>query len=88
MDINWLVQILKHGESYQAQNAEGTPYQVNRPPTSVNLKAAAVIEQLSAQLQQSAGITQNLMRQLNDANTQLEFFYNQRKQETQAKESK
>lgn len=87
MDINWLVQILKQGESYQAQNAEGTPYQVTRPPTSTNIKAAAVIQQLSAQLQHAAEINKNLMRQLNDANTELEFFYNQRKQEVEPKKS-
>ena len=85
MDINWLVQLLKHGEIYNAQNAEGDTYQVTRPPTSISIKAANIIEQLSAQLQQNAQINQNLMRQLNDANTELELFYKQRDQEAQAK---
>jgi hypothetical protein len=78
MDINWLVRVLTHGEIYHAQNAEGETYQVTRPPTSISIKAAAVIQQLSNQLEQNAEVTQNLMRQLNDANTQLEFFYKQR----------
>lgn len=78
MDINWLVQRLKHGESYHAQNAEGETYQVNRPPTSISIKAADVIQQLSTQLQQNAEINQNLMRQLNDVNAELELFYTKR----------
>jgi hypothetical protein len=78
MDINWLVQRLKHGEVYHAQNMEGDTYQVTRPPTSISIKAANVIQQLSTQLQQNAETTQNLMRQLHDANTQLEFFYKKR----------
>jgi hypothetical protein len=78
MDINWLLQRLKHGETYHAQNTEGETYQVNRPPTSISIKAADVIQQLSTQLQQNAETTQNLMRQLHDANTQLEFFYKKR----------
>jgi len=80
MDINWLVQRLKHGEVYHAQNAEGETYQVTRPPTSVSIKAADIIQRLSDQLQQNAETTQNLMRQLHDANTELEFFYKQRDQ--------
>ena len=82
MDINWFVQLLKHGETYQAQNTEGESYQVNRPPTSTSIKAANIIQQLSAQLEQNAEITQNLMRQLHDANSQLELFYKVRDQET------
>lgn len=83
MDINWLVQRLKHGEVYHAQNAEGETYQVNRPPTSISIKAADVIQRLSDQLQQNAETTQNLMRQLHDANTELEFFYKKRDEEKQ-----
>jgi hypothetical protein len=85
MDINWLVQILRHGEIYNAQNSEGETYQVTRPPTSISIKAANVIQQLSTQLQQNAEINQNLMRQLNNATTELETFYQQRKQESEAK---
>jgi hypothetical protein len=55
---------------------------VNRPPTSTSIKAANIIQQLSAQLEQNAEITQNLMRQLHDANSQLELFYKIRDQET------
>jgi hypothetical protein len=82
MDINWFVQVLKQGETYKAQNTEGESYQVNRPPTSTSIKAANIIQQLSAQLEQNAEITQNLMRQLHDANSQLELFYKIRDQET------
>jgi len=83
MDINWLVQRLKHGETYNAQNAEGETYQVKRPPTSVSIKAAETIVRLDSQLQQNAEITQNLMRQLQDANAQLDFFYKNKDKETQ-----
>ena len=82
MDINWLLQRLKHGEAYQVQNEDGNVYQVNTPPTSLNIKAADVIHRLSEQIQQNAETTQNLMRQLHDANTQLEFFYKQRDQKS------
>lgn len=82
MDINWFVQVLKQGETYKAQNTEGESYQVNRPPTSTSIKAANIIQQLSAQIEQNAEITQNLMRQLHDANSQLELFYKIRDQET------
>jgi len=85
MDINWLLQRLKHGEIYNAQNAEGDTYQVTRPPTSTSIKAAGVIQRLSEQLQQNAEINQNLMRQLQDANTQLDFFYKNKDKESQAK---
>jgi hypothetical protein len=85
MDINWLVQKLKHGEVYHAQNSEGETYQVTRPPTSISIKAANVIEQLSAHLQQNAEINQNLMHQLNNATAELEIFYKQRDQDAQAK---
>jgi hypothetical protein len=51
---------------------------VTRPPTSISIKAADAIQQLSTQLQQNAETTQNLMRQLHDANTQLELFYKKR----------
>ena len=85
MDINWLVQRLKHGEIYNAQNTEGDTYQVTRPPTSISIKAAEVIQRLSDQLQQNAETTQNLMRQIQDVNAELEFFYKKRDEEAQAK---
>lgn len=85
MDINWLVQRLKHGEIYNAQNAEGETYQVTRPPTSISIKAADVIQRLSDQLQQNAETTQNLMRQLHNTNEELNFFYKKRDEENQAK---
>lgn len=86
MDINWLVQRLKHGEVYHAQNMKGETYQVTRPPTSISIKAADVIQQLSTQLQQSAETNQNLMRQLHDANTELEFFYKKRDEKEPTKQ--
>jgi hypothetical protein len=83
MDTNWLVQLLMHGEVYNAQNSDGSTYQVTRAPTNLTIKAAKVIQQLSNQLQQNAEIIQNLMRQLNNANNELELFYKQRQQEAQ-----
>lgn len=68
MDINWLLRRLKHGDSYTAHNSEGEPYQVNTPPTSISLKAALVIENLSQQLNQAHQVEQNLMRQIHDLN--------------------
>jgi hypothetical protein len=74
MDINLLVQRLQHGESYAAQNSEGDTYQVNRPPTQLNIKAAQVIVALDQQLQQAAGVIQNLQRQLNELAQQHELL--------------
>jgi TolA-binding protein len=74
MDINLLVQRLQHGESYVVHNALGDPYQENRPPTSLNIKAAQVIIQLDAQLQQAHGVIQNLQRQLTELAQQHELL--------------
>lgn len=72
MDINLLVQRLKHGESYIAQNGDNGPYQVNCPPNSLMIKAANVIEQLSTHLQQQNQAVTNLQRQLNELSEQYE----------------
>jgi 3-methyladenine DNA glycosylase/8-oxoguanine DNA glycosylase len=78
MDINILVQRLRHGESYNAQNEHGDTYTVTRPPTSLMIKAAEVIVQQSNQINQAHEISQNLMRQLDDLNTQYELLYKTR----------
>jgi hypothetical protein len=76
MDINLLLQRLKHGDIYIAHNAEGDPYQVNRPPNSLMIKAANVILVLDQQLQQTNAVVLNLQRQLNDVNEQYETLRN------------
>ena len=74
MDTNWLVTQLKHGEHYNAQTDEGETYRVSRPPTSLSLKAAQVIETLATQLQLGREIEQNLMRQIHDLNERYEIL--------------
>lgn len=74
MDINLLVQRLQRGESYLAQNADGDTYQVNRPPTQLNIKAAQVIIALDGQLQQANGVIQSLQRQLTELAQQHELL--------------
>jgi len=76
MDINLLVQRLKHGDSYMAHNAEGDPYQVNNPPNSLMIKAANVILMLDQHLQQNNAVVLNLQRQLNDLTEQYETLRN------------
>jgi len=76
MDINLLIQRLKHGDSYLAHNAEGDPYQVNNPPNSLMIKAANVILLLDQQLQQSNAVTLNLQKQINDITQQYETLRN------------
>lgn len=74
MDINLLVQRLQHGESYTVHNADGEPYQENRPPNTLSIKAAQVIAQQSQQLQQAGEIINNLQRQLNELAEQHELL--------------
>ena len=71
-DINLLVQRLRHGDSYVVQSQDNDPVQVNRPPNSLMIKAAEVIAQQSAQLQQTAEIISNLQRQLDELNYQYQ----------------
>jgi uncharacterized coiled-coil protein SlyX len=74
MDINLLVQRLQHGESYTVHNALGDPYQENRPPTQLHLKAAEAVIALSNQVQQSQGVIHNLQRQLQELAEQYELL--------------
>lgn len=76
MDINWLVQKLKHGDSYTVQDGDNDPYQVNRPPNSLMIKAADVIVQLSQAVQQANEVANNLQRQLNELTQQYEALRN------------
>jgi hypothetical protein len=66
MDINWLIQRLRHGDSYTVQDGDNDPYQVNRPPNSLMIKAADVIVQQSNQLAQANEALNNLQRQLEE----------------------
>ena len=72
MDINLLVQRLRHGDSYVVQDGDNDPYQVNRPPNTLMIKAAEVILQQSNQIQQSAEVISNLQRQLDELNHQYQ----------------
>ena len=74
MDINLLVQRLKHGESYIINDGITDPYQVNRPPTALSIKAADVIEQLNAHINSVSETNLNLQRQLNDLMEEHELF--------------
>lgn len=75
MDINWLIQRLRHGETYTAQTEDGDSYTVTRPPTSLSIKAAEVIIQQNNQLQSAAETSRNLMRQLQELNDKYEQIY-------------
>ena len=74
MDINWLVQRLKNGESYTVNDGISEPYQVNNPPTSLSIKAAQVIERLHEQNSLTAQIILNLQHQLNTLHQEYELF--------------
>ena len=75
MDINILVQRLRHGERYTAQNEDGDTYTVTRPPTSLSIKAAEMLIKQNNQLEQVYETSQNLMRQLNNLNEQYDLLY-------------
>ena len=76
MDINLLVQRLRHGDSYMVQDGDNDPYQVNNPPNHLMLKAANVILQLNNHLEQSNNVINNLQYQLNDLDQQYETLRN------------
>jgi hypothetical protein len=76
MDINILVQRLKHGESFAAQNSEGKPYQVNRPPSQLSINAAKVIIALDQQVQQLNTALLNVQNQLNQLLEEYEQIKN------------
>lgn len=74
MDINWLVQRLKHGESYVVNDGVGEPFQVNTPPTSLSIKAARVIERLHQQIDSVSQTNLNLQQQLNNLIQEYELL--------------
>lgn len=76
MDINLLVQRLRHGDSYTVQDGDNDPYQVNRPPNHLMIKAADVIVQLSHAVQQANEVSTNLQRQLDELAQQYEALRN------------
>lgn len=77
MDINLLVQRLRHGDNYMVQDGDNDPYQVNNPPNHLMIKAANVIVQLDQHLKQTADIINNLQNQLNDLAQQYETLRTQ-----------
>jgi 5-methylcytosine-specific restriction endonuclease McrBC regulatory subunit McrC len=72
MDINLLVQRLRHGDSYVVQDGDNDPYQVNNPPNHLMVKAANVILQQDNLLKQNQEVVLNLQRQLNELAQQYE----------------
>ena len=72
MDINLLVQRLKHGDSYVVQDGDNNAYQVTNPPNHLMIKAANVIVHLDQQLQHSGAVINNLQHQLNELAQQYE----------------
>lgn len=74
MDINWLVQRLKNGESHIIDDGIRDPYQVNNPPTSLSIKAAQVIERLHEQINSVSETNLNLQRQLNNLMEEYELL--------------
>lgn len=76
MDINLLLQRLRHGDSYIVQDGDTDPYQVNNPPNHLMIKAADLIVRQNNQLQQNAEVINNLQHQLNELAQQYETLRN------------
>ena len=72
MDINLLVQRLRHGDSYTVQDGDNDPYQVNNPPNHLMIKAANVILHLDNLLKHNHETISNLQRQLDELTQQYE----------------
>jgi hypothetical protein len=77
MDINLLVQRLRHGDTYTMQDGDNDPYQVNRPPNHLMIKAADVIVHQDNVLKQNHEVMFNLQRQLNELSEQYETLRTQ-----------
>jgi hypothetical protein len=76
MDINLLVQRLRHGDSYTVQDGDNYPYQVNRPPNHLMIKAAEVILHQDGLLKQNHEALFRLQNKLNELTQQYEPFRN------------
>ena len=76
MDINLLVQRLRHGDTYIVQDEDNDPYQVNRPPNHLMIKAADVILRQDVILKQTNEAMFNLQQQLNELAQQYETLRN------------
>lgn len=76
MDINLLVQRLRHGDTYTVQDGDNDPYQVNRPPNHLMIKAADIILQQDNLLKQNNQALISLQQQLNELAQQYETLRN------------
>lgn len=76
MDTNLLVQRLRHGDSYIVQDGDNDPYQVNRPPNHLMIKAADVIVHQDVVLKQNHETIFMLQQQLNELTQQYETLRN------------
>lgn len=76
MDINLLVQRLRHGDTYTVQDGDNDPYQVNRPPNHLMIKAAEVILHMDGILKQNHETMFRLQQQLNELAQQYETLRN------------
>lgn len=72
MDVNWLLGRLKTVETCTITRADGTTYEDTRAPSSLNLKAARVIEELAKQLENSRQVEKSLMNQLTQAYAEID----------------
>lgn len=76
MDINLLVQRLQNGDTYTVQDGDNDPYQVNRPPNHLMIKAADVILHQDGVLKQTHQAMLSLQQQLNELIQQYETLRN------------
>lgn len=76
MDINLLVQRLRHGDTYTVQDGDNDPVQVNRPPNHLMIKAADVILHQDNILKQNHEAMFRLQNQLNELAQQYETLRN------------
>jgi len=77
MDINLLVHRLRHGDTYTVQDGDNDPYQVNRPPNHLMIKAADVIVHQDGVLKQNHETIFGLQQQLNELTQQYETLRTQ-----------
>lgn len=78
MDVNLLVQQLRHGDSYTLQHGDNNnSYQVNRPPNRLMVRAADVILHQDNLLKQNHEALFRLQSQLNELTQQYETLRTQ-----------
>lgn len=88
MDINWLLQRLKSGETYSINDGINEPYQVNKPASALSRKAAEIIEKLDQHIRSLSDTNLSLQSQINNLVQENEILRKANSSSTTCKEDR